>query len=171
VRVAIDDPYAGPKALLLDGVASANRCRAVWSKQLGFATLLGFEADLERVELLYSSLLVQATAAMLRAGRDSGARARSRSFRQSFLVAFASRSSVRLRDANEATVADASRDHGARLLPILAGRAGAVHDAVAHTFPGMTQHSLAVNDRAGWVAGTVAAEMANLSAHPEVRAG
>ena len=31
-RVGIDDPYVGPKALLLAGIAEANRCKAVWSQ-------------------------------------------------------------------------------------------------------------------------------------------
>ena len=39
VRLGIDDPYAQVKATLLAEVAEANRCRAVWSKGFGFATV------------------------------------------------------------------------------------------------------------------------------------
>ncbi|TNH30278.1 DUF2786 domain-containing protein, partial [Micromonospora orduensis] len=66
VRLSTDPPYAGAKALLVQEVAAANRCEAVWSDDLGFTTVLGWPADLVAVELLYTSLLVQATAAMLR---------------------------------------------------------------------------------------------------------
>src|SRR5262249_56557754 len=52
IRVGIDNPYEAAKALLLQEVAEANRCRAVWSKQLGFATVLGYPADTGAVELL-----------------------------------------------------------------------------------------------------------------------
>jgi hypothetical protein len=47
-RVGVDDPYAGPRYLLLSAVAEANRCRAVWSKVWGFATVFGDEDDLTR---------------------------------------------------------------------------------------------------------------------------
>ena len=52
VRISTDAPYAGAKALLVQEVAAANRCESVWSDDLGFATVLGFPADLEAVELL-----------------------------------------------------------------------------------------------------------------------
>ena len=51
-RIGIDNPYEAPKAVLLDAVAEANRSRSVWSKDLGFCTVVGFPADLEAVELL-----------------------------------------------------------------------------------------------------------------------
>lgn len=39
LRLPVDDPYARPKSILLSEVASANRCRAVWSKGLGLSTV------------------------------------------------------------------------------------------------------------------------------------
>lgn len=80
-RIGVEPPYETAKAVLLDAVAGTNRCRAVWNESLGFSTVVGFEPDLEAVELLYTSLLVQATAAMTkaeaaqRAGEGSGRRA------------------------------------------------------------------------------------------------
>ncbi|MFC7733439.1 DUF2786 domain-containing protein [Actinomadura keratinilytica] len=73
-RLAVDAPYESPKAALLTVVAEANGCRAVWHRELGFSTVLGFPADLAAVEMMFTSLLVQATAAMVRAGarRDAG---------------------------------------------------------------------------------------------------
>ena len=50
VRLGTDKPYDEAKALLIQQVAEANRCRSVWSDDLGFATVLGFPADLEAVE-------------------------------------------------------------------------------------------------------------------------
>src|SRR5690606_36502443 len=66
-RIGVEAPYEQTKAVLLDAVASANHCRAVWNEALGFSTVVGFASDLEAVELLYTSLLVQATTAMTKA--------------------------------------------------------------------------------------------------------
>ena len=48
-RIAVDNPYEAPKASLLQTVAQANRCRVVWSKELGLVTVIGFPADLDAV--------------------------------------------------------------------------------------------------------------------------
>src|SRR6266571_5058578 len=92
-RLPVDNPYESPKATLLHAVAQANRCRSVWQKALGISTVIGFPSDLDAVELLFTSLLVQANTAMLREGakRDAYGRSRTRAFRQSFLVAYALR--------------------------------------------------------------------------------
>src|SRR5439155_7533472 len=86
-RIVIDDPYARPKSLLLAEVADANRCKAVWSPDFGWSTVFGADDDLDIVELLFTSLLCQATAAMTAAGSSAegplGRRARTKSFRQS----------------------------------------------------------------------------------------
>ena len=100
-RIAVDNPYEAPKTSLLTTVAQANRCRSIWSRELGLVTVIGFPADLDAVELLFTSLLVQANHAMLRAGakRDSYGRSRTRAFRQSFLVSYAVRIGERLSEA------------------------------------------------------------------------
>ncbi|MGH9186485.1 MAG: DUF2786 domain-containing protein, partial [Acidimicrobiales bacterium] len=168
-RVPTDDPYAPAKAMLVDAIASANRCRAMWSKGVGFSTLFGDALDLDTVELLYTSLLVQATSAMVTA-RPRGARRGTRRFRQSFLVAFAGRIGARLRDANVATVAEAEADHGVSLLPVLVAQSDAADEACEAAFPDSTTFSLAANDHAGRLAGTLAAEMADLTLFDEVEA-
>jgi hypothetical protein len=53
-RLSIDAPYEVPKLMLLNVVASANRCRSIWNKKLGFATVLGFTPDLHAVEVLFT---------------------------------------------------------------------------------------------------------------------
>ena len=65
-RIGIDDPYASAKYLLLAGLADDNGARAVWSKSLGAATVFGVPVELDIIEELFTSLLVQATAAMQR---------------------------------------------------------------------------------------------------------
>jgi hypothetical protein len=166
-RVGIDDPYAGPRYLVLSAVAEANRCRAVWSKVWGFATVFGVEDDLDTVELLYTSLMVQATRAMV-AGEASPAvspgAGRIRSFRQSFLVAFAGRIGTRLRQAAEAATADATRGR-ASLLPVLARRSEDAEAAVREAYPTVGTSRVSANDAEGWHAGRAAADRAQLDLH------
>jgi hypothetical protein len=170
MRVPVDDPYASPKSILLSEVASANRCRAVWSKGLGFSTVMGFESDLMFVEVLYTSLLVQATSAMVASGPqvDRSGRSRTRSFRQAFLLAYATRIGRRLRDAEAAGRAAAAEEHGEALLPVLADRTAAVESALAAAFPSMVSRSVSVSNAAGWAAGAAAADMASLSGRTQV---
>lgn len=173
-RIGIDQPYEGAKALLLDAVAAANRCQAVWAGDFGFSTVVGFEPDLEAVELLYTSLLVQADAAMLRTpqakagggAKGRGGKARkggslSKDFRQSFLIAYAGRIRERLADATEQAV-HAPDLPAERLLPALAARDVAVRDATTRMFPTTTSHRLKGRDHEGWTHGTAAADRAVL---------
>jgi hypothetical protein len=172
-RIGIDDPYARARVTLLSEVARANRCRAVWSRGLGFATVFGDEGDLDAVEVLYTSLLVQATRAMVAArppgsgAGDRDAPSATRSFRQSFLVAYAHRIGDRLRRAAEHAAAEADAEHaagggGGSLLPVLARRADAAEAAAAAAFPNLKTFSTTGRDAEGWAAGREAADRAQL---------
>ncbi|SCF06156.1 Protein of unknown function [Micromonospora haikouensis] len=166
VRLGTEPPYPGAKALLVQEVAAANRCESVWSDDLGFATVLGFPADLAAVELLYTSLLVQATAAMLRGRterRVRGGNRRTKAYDESFLNAFALRIGERLRAAADEAGREAAREQGGeRLLPVLASRATAVRERLDDLFPGVTSKRLTVADEEGWASGTSAADRAAL---------
>jgi hypothetical protein len=160
-RIGIDDPYASAKSLLLARIAEAANCSAVWSKDFGFSTVFGFDAELVSVELLYTSLLLQARTTMARAG-DLGQRAKGRAFRQSFLVGFATRIGQRLKESAQSATAEALKDHGSQLLPVLADRTRAAEECRNDAFPGLTQHTLAANDRSGWGMGVATADQANI---------
>ncbi|WP_329013377.1 MULTISPECIES: DUF2786 domain-containing protein [unclassified Streptomyces] len=157
-RIGVEPPYEQAKAVLLDAVARANHCRAVWNEPFGFSTVVGFEADLEAVELLHTSLLVQATHAMAKAeaAQRAGGRKRTKTFRQSFLAAYAHRVGDRLAAAAESQV---SQD----LLPVLVTRETAVTDRVDSMFPQTTTTRLrGVSDEAGWTEGARAADEAQV---------
>jgi hypothetical protein len=188
-RIAVDNPYEAAKATLLQIVAEANRCRVVWSRELGLITVIGFPADLDAVELLFTSLLVQANTAMLRTGgkrdRDGSGRSRTRAFRQSFLLAYAVRIGERLSEATDhaeqAAVAEqraaaagtadgiAARK-GADLVPFLAARHRAVDDAVEDMFGSTLTRSRSVRatDPDGWNSGRAAADLASLRNQAQV---
>ena len=177
-RIGIDTPYDGPKASLLDAVARANRCRMVWTRELGFGTVMGFEADLDGVELLFTSLLVQANSRLMAEGKraDHRGRSRTRSFRQSFLTAYAHRIGERLREVADAEVASAQESAGPRgqeLVPLLAARAEEVDAVMGQWFPKVTRSSIgSVRDAEGWHVGREAADRADLDGSgPRSRVG
>jgi hypothetical protein len=160
-RIPVENPYEAPKAILLGVIAKANRCNAVWSRELGFSTIVGFAADVAATELLFTSLLLQASTALRAAGTPTDRR--TTSFRRSFLSAYANRIGQRLEEANRSVMDTASRDYGGDLLPVLAGRAEAVAATVGELFPTLTFHSVsAPSNRQGWIAGLVAADRAVL---------
>ncbi|MFF3910934.1 DUF2786 domain-containing protein [Streptomyces sp. NPDC001848] len=169
-RIGVDPPYETAKAVLLDAVAAANRCRAVWHDALGFSTVIGFEADLEAVELLYTSLLVQAGTAMTKAeaAQRKGGRKRTKTFRQSFLAAYAHRIGDRLRAAAEGAEGEVTGGEGG-LLPVLAARDVAVADRVEQMFPDtVTTRLRGVSDAAGWEQGAAAADRAQVTGRPRL---
>jgi hypothetical protein len=163
-RLAVDDPYAQEKAILLSAITEANRCRAVWSKHAGFSTVFGFATDLDAVELLYTSLLVQASMAMQAAGsqKDRFGRSTTRSFRQSFLVGYANRIGQRLAEATDRTVDETEISTGRSLLPVLAARDEQVDATTDEAFPELTHSASRVSNYSGFVAGQVAADQARI---------
>ncbi|MBW8701810.1 hypothetical protein MBT84_19575 [Streptomyces sp. MBT84] len=166
-RIGVEPPYETAKAVLLDAVATANRCRAVWHEALGFSTVIGFEPDLEAVELLYTSLLVQATGAVTKAeaAQRKGGRKRTKTFRQSFLAAYAHRIGDRLRTAAEGQVAHSEGD----LLPVLVARDVAVADRMERMFPEtVTTRLRGVGDADGWEQGAAAADRAQVAGRPRL---
>ena len=173
-RIGIDNPYEHPKAQLLDAVARANSCRVVWSKELGFATVIGFPSDLEGVDLLFTSLLVQATRAMTATGQRAtqGAHRRTRIFRSAFLTSFALRIGERLRQAAAEEERRAESEQGdatGSRLPVLVEREQRVEEAVTELFPQVKQtRSRATYDAEGWHHGRRAADDAQMHVRPAV---
>jgi len=165
-RVHIDKPYPDAKVALLDSVARANTVRVVWLEPLGIASVVGLPTDLDLVELLFTSLLVQATRGMAEVGKDGsgGGRTRSRGFRRAFLLSYAMRIGERLERSSAHANEEASREYGSALVPVLRERAKAVNDVFAEMFPDTVVKESRPVDRQGWFAGRAAADRADLGA-------
>ena len=134
-------------------------------------TIVGAELDLQLTETARTSLLVQANRAMLDAGKHIGHRgeSRTRSFRQSFLMAYAQRIGERLQattDATQAAVPEADAD---RLLPVLSKREEQVDALFTKLFPNTAIRRTRITNGAGWEAGLTAADLAHLDARRQVR--
>ena len=169
-RVHIDNPYADEKATFLSIIADVNGARAIWSPDAGFVTVMGFPVDLHLTDLLFTSLLVQATHAAAES-TSHDRRSRTPSYRRAFLLSYAYRIGERLEAAKRQTSAVAAEDYGDSLLPILADKQAAVDAAYEEAFPNSTPMKGRSLDAAGYHAGRAAAERAHIGAGEAIARG
>ena len=164
VRVVIEAPHASAKVQLLQSVAAANGCRTIWSERDRVAHTFGYADDLAAVEMLFTSLLVQATVAVHRAGpqRDQFGRVRTASFRRAFLIAFAAGIGRRLREAADAARDEMAASTGTDLVPVLRHRRAEVDTAVQEAFPSTRRMTASASNVDGWRAGAASAANADL---------
>ncbi|MFD3509539.1 DUF2786 domain-containing protein [Nocardia sp. NPDC058666] len=153
-RIWLETPYTDAKALLIDMVTRANRARAIFVADWGFVTVVGDDTDLDAVEILSTSLLVQATRAMI--DNATTEESRSRHYRKAFLTAYASRIGELLTKAAEETIAHAPT----HLLPVLASHQHRVDQAFDTYFPTVRTRGITIRSAEGWTAGTEAADRA-----------
>ena len=177
IQMFIPGPYVKEKFLLLAGVARGNRCRTIFGldrKTLDalvreqkldelmddgeHATIVGYRSDLDVVELLFTSLLLQAVNVMLARGVvvSPHGQNRTKSFRRSFLIAFAYTIGDRLRDTESRVTAEADRAAGGGVLPVLASRVDHVDKQVDKMFPNTTSLRTSISNGDGVTAGRAA---------------
>jgi Protein of unknown function (DUF2786) len=161
-RLHLADPHAEAKAALVQAVAGVNGVRVVLVPAFGIVTMVGMRSDVDLVELLVTSLLVQAARGLGEATRAGGARARSTAFRRGFLYAYAQRIDERLSTARDAARAEATAAYGSALAPVLADRQAAVDRVVEELFPQLRRRGGRTVDADGWSAGRQAADSADL---------
>jgi hypothetical protein len=176
-RIPVADPYSAGKARLLAWTASALRCRAVLHEtgggRVAAVTVLGFASDRARVELLYTSLLLQASGEMtvLRPAWTGESVA---AYRRSWLHGFAVRVHERLVEAEAraaaerevagdpaATPSSPSATAGSVAL-VLADRVARVDQAYAESFPQVGRARQARLSGSGYAAGARAGARADL---------
>ncbi|SCF46038.1 Protein of unknown function (DUF2786) [Micromonospora matsumotoense] len=152
-------PYARDKAGLLAAVADPLRCRCVRRPAgSGFALhLFGFASDLERVDLLFTSLLVQAAHGL--AGTVVPPGEHPAAFRRSWLAGFARVISDRLRVAEADAVAQ--RDTSSVAL-VLADRSDRVARRVTEVYPRLRTTPIRRLAGSGFGAGAAAGHRADL---------
>ena len=165
-RLVIDRPYVRPKFVLLSEVARSNRCRAVMtqSNDGALGVLVGYPSDLDIVETLYTSLLLQATRCMAARGSvtTSWGQSRTRSFRASFLTGFAAEIGRRFAENRVAAESAASASRGPSVLPVLAARDSEVDRVVTQEFPTLGSLRVSVTNGAGIDAGVAAGATADI---------
>ena len=168
--VVLDAPYALDKAALLSSVAFELRCRAVRriryvgpraTKEVSIH-LFGYDSDLVRVEILFTSLLLQAQTSLART--DPPPWESPAAYRRSWLAGFTAAVARRLRDAemHARDVAEESRagtatPSGRSVELVLVDRDRTVAAAVEAEYPRLgTARSRQLSGsgrRSGWQAG------------------
>jgi hypothetical protein len=109
----LDNPWAAVKAHLLAGLATALRCQCILltRREPGSRVhVFGYLSDLERADILFTSLLVQMARAL--ALQPVPARGGAKAWRRSWMLGFSSAVVARVRAAEEAAVASASASSG-----------------------------------------------------------
>ena len=108
--IDVFNPWSQVKAQLLAGLAAAVRCSCVQLPQRGPGTrihIFGYASDLERAEILYTSLLVQMAHGLIAAPVPAAARS-VRAWRRSWLLGYTSAVVARVRAAEERAAATAA---------------------------------------------------------------
>ena len=136
------NPWGDVKRQLLAGLATALRCQCVQTRSPDGTRLhiFGYTSDLERADILFTSLLVQMARAL--AGEAvPGAGGEARAWRRSWMLGYCAAVVARVRAAEEAAVASASgaspsaETGGQRAALVLADRSLVVRRQVAAAYP------------------------------------
>lgn len=152
--------YGKPKMFLLAGIAKAFATNVVRRQKGDVITveIIGFESDLDFIDTLYTSLLLQGTSALAKQPRSD------RSFRTSFWYGFANRTAARAEDTFKRVEREAVETEAGTAL-VLANRADDVSSAAAEHYAGRRMRAYSggkVTSRAGRDAGVEAANRADL---------
>jgi hypothetical protein len=135
----IDNPWARVKAHLLCGLGSAMRCQCILvsSTRPGARIhVFGYASDIERTDLLYTSVLIQMWHGLVGAEVPAWSR-NPRAWRRSWLLGFATAVISRVRAAEQAArqAAGQSDATGSRTALVLADRAQVVRGEAERAYP------------------------------------
>lgn len=172
--ITTSNPWAAERAKLVYWLAEAMRCKPIMlGKEDGDARvhIFGFASDLERVELLYTSLLLQMTTGLTRVHVPYYEKPRA--YRRSWLIGFVNEVTSRVREAERSAVAHAEAERqattngessvstGRSTALVLADREQAVRQAFAEEYPSVRK-SRTTFTGSGYGAGQAAGRRANI---------
>jgi len=166
-EIVTEAPFARDKAALLDAIAVPLGCRLISrTRQAGYRRVFGTPADLERVELLFTSLLVQQAlglgAVTVPFGEHPAA------YRRSWMSGFSTAVYRRLKNAEaEAKAAREAQEkqanqNGPSVALVLANKRTLVQGAVEAVYPKLRKASTRTLSGSGRGAGYAAGQRADL---------
>ena len=167
-KINVDNPWARVQGHLLCGLASAMRCQCVILPRSGPGTrihMFGFASDIERTDVLYTSVLVQMWHGLAAAEVPSWSRS-PRAWRRSWLLGFTSAVITRVRAAEQRAAAQAEHEHtgsGPGTQLVLADRAQVIGQTLADAYP-TTRKSRVTYSGSGYGAGYAKGQQADLGA-------
>jgi Protein of unknown function (DUF2786) len=138
--IDIGNPWARVQAHLLCGLASALRCQCVILPRTGPGTrihVFGYTSDLERADVLYTSLLVQMWQGLAAAPLPDRVRS-ARAWRRSWLLGFVTAVVARVRAAEDSAARQAAgpaAGTSSRTALVLADRTEVITRTLRHAYP------------------------------------
>ncbi|MCC3767283.1 DUF2786 domain-containing protein [Streptomyces sp. UNOC14_S4] len=156
--ITVDAPWAMERVQLMNDIAKALGCHLLYLGKEGQAAkhsvhLFGYASDLERLELLYTSLLLQMHGELERQQVPAGVRS-ARAWRRSWLLGFIVRVGRRLQEAERMAQAEAHGEtsgSGRSAELVLADRKTAVQRSYRAMYPvGSTSESRSTMTGTGW---------------------
>lgn len=172
--VEIDNPWGRVKAHLLCGLGSALRCQCIMITTRGGLRIhvFGYESDIERTDLLYTSVLIQMWHGL--AGARVPDRASPRSWRRSWLLGFAAAVISRVRLAEQAARARADQSgppgEPSRAALVLADRSLVIRRQVEQEYP-VTRTARLTYSGSGYGAGYEQGQRADIGNRRVARPG
>jgi Protein of unknown function (DUF2786) len=164
--IDVDNPWARVQAHLLCGLASALRCQCVILPRSGPGSrihVFGYASDIERTDVLYTSLLVQMWQGLAVAQMPSWTRS-SRAWRRSWLLGFATAVVTRVRAAEDKAVGQATApaaQPGSSAALVLADRALVIRHNIQQAYP-VTRKSHVTYSGNGYGAGYTQGQRADI---------
>jgi hypothetical protein len=164
--IGIGNPWARVQAHLLCGLASALRCQCVILPSTGPGSrihVFGFASDIERTDVLYTSLLLQMWQG-LAAGEPPAWTQSPRAWRRSWLLGFATAVVARVRAAEQGAAeraADAPAANGATAALVLADRTQIIERTLRQAYP-VTRTSRVTYSGAGYGNGYAQGQRADI---------
>jgi hypothetical protein len=164
--IEVGNPWARVQAHLLCGLAAAMRCQCVILPRSGPGTrihMFGFQSDLERADLLYTSVLVQMWQGLAAAQVPDWSRG-VRAWRRSWLLGFASAVISRVRAAEQRATASATAPaagNGSRAALVLADREQVIRHNIGRAYP-VTRQARITYSGSGYGAGYAQGEKADI---------
>jgi hypothetical protein len=173
--IEVDNPWARVQAHLLCGLASALRCQCIILSRTGPGSrihMFGFASDLERADVLYTSLLVQMWQGLAAAQVPAWSR-NPRTWRRSWLLGFAAAVVSRVRAAEQEAAARAATTRagfGDRTALVLADRSQVIRRNAEQAYP-VTRTSRVSYSGSGYGAGYRQGQRADIGTTRLRRAG
>ncbi|HEY7360817.1 MAG TPA: DUF2786 domain-containing protein [Streptosporangiaceae bacterium] len=164
--IDVGNPWARVQAHLLCGLASALRCQCVILPRRGPGSrihMFGFSSDLERTDVLYTSLLVQMWQGLAAAEVPAWSRS-PRAWRRSWLLGFAAAVVARVRAAEQDATSRATAPEahaGSQTALVLADRALVIRRNIDRTYP-VTRKSQVTYSGSGYGAGYTQGQRADI---------
>ncbi|MEC3982329.1 DUF2786 domain-containing protein [Amycolatopsis sp. H20-H5] len=169
VKIDLTNPYSRDKAHLLTNIAHPLRCRALlhrYGQTVEAVTVFGYRSDLDRVELLYTSLLLQATTQLTRV-RPGNRVFRGESlaaYRRTWLHGFSGAVYERLRRSEDTAARTHTTPSGGRSAALVVqDRTAVVQNAWEEQFGDLRSAPRRRLTGSGYLDGHLAGEKANLN--------